>query len=438
VTLYSAMAGEKNAISSLQNVLATPTFYCATTLTTNFGLGCATVSGYTNGVNAVKVLQTAKVPLWFGGMFHIPAFNIAASATASMAGGPNEPWNIAIILDTTSSMTSQDPNGLQCSGTQESCALLGVQSMLNLMYPCPAGDTCTTAGLTPVDSVSLFVFPPVLTSQAKDYYACPSTIPTSIEPYTFQNVTTGTLSNGLLNLPVTYTYQVVPTPLGTTGHTIAAFAYDYKSTEMATSLNSGSQTVIAAGAGTGNCTPGIQAKGGEGTYYAQAIYAAQAALVAEQANFPGSQNAMIILGDGDMNASSGELVAQTGTMNGSGSNHTYTYPSLLGQCGQAILAAQAVATAPNGNNKAGTRVYTVGYGAKTSGTCTTDASYSAYKGVQACTALSDMASSTGYFFSDNGNGCSSPNQLNFTKLTQIFQAIARTLTTARLIPNGTT
>jgi hypothetical protein len=241
-----------------------------------------------------------------------------------------------------------------------------------------------------------------------------------------------------LNLPVTYTYQVVPTPLGTTGHTIAAFAYDYKSTEMATSLNSGSQTVIAAGAGTGNCTPGIQAKGGEGTYYAQAIYAAQAALVAEQANFPGSQNAMIILGDGDMNASSGELVAQTGTMNGSGSNHTYTYPSLLGQCGQAILAAQAVATAPNGNNKAGTRVYTVGYGAKTSGTCTTDASYSAYKGVQACTALSDMASSTGYFFSDNGNGCSSPNQLNFTKLTQIFQAIARTLTTARLIPNGTT
>jgi hypothetical protein len=440
VTLYSAMAGEKNAVSSMQNVVATPTFYCATTLTTNFGLGCATVSGYTNGVNAVKVVQTATVPLWFGGMFHVPAFNIGATATASMAGGPNEPWNIAIILDTTSSMTASDPNGLQCSGTQESCALLGVQAMLNLMYPCPAGDTCTTAGLTPVDSVSLFVFPPVLTSQAKDYYACPSTIPTTIEPYTFQNVTTGTLSNGLLNLPVTYTYQVVPTPLGTTGNTVAAFAYDYKLTEMATSLNTGSQTVKAAGAGATGCTPGIQAKGGEGTYYAQAIYAAQTALVAEQASFPGSQNAMIILGDGDMNASSSELKAQTGTMNGTGSGsnkNSYAYPSVLGQCGQAILAAEAVATAPNGNGKAGTRVYTVGYGAQNSG-CSTDTTYSAYKGVTPCTTLSDMASSPGYFFSDDGNGCKSTNQLNFTKLTQMFQAIARTLTTARLIPNGTT
>ena len=432
VIAYSAQTGQKSATPNLTNVVITPTYQCLATLISNMGLGCATSTGtQTGSFNVIKVTQTAKVPLWFGGMFHVPAFNIGATATAAMAGGQNTPWNIAIVIDATSSMTSSD-KGLQCSGTRETCALLGVQTLLKLMYPCAAGATCTSGG-TPVDSVSLFVFPSVLTSQAKDYYTCPTTVPT-IEPYTFQNVTTGTVSNGLLNLPVTYTYQVAPTPLGTTGNTIARFAQDYKSTDASTTLNAASQIVIAAGGKTG-CN-GIQGKGGEGTYYAQAIYAAQAALIAQQVANPGSQNALIILGDGDMSASasSGEMKAQTGTLNGTGSGsnkNSYTYPSALGQCGQAILAAQAATSA-------GTRVYTVGYGAATSGTCSTDANYSAYKGVQACTALGDMASSPGYFFSDKGNGCISPNQQNFTQLTQIFQAISRNLTTPRLVPNGTT
>src|ERR1035437_7926591 len=493
VIAYSAQTGQKSATPNLTNVVITPTYQCLATLISNMGLGCATSTGTQTGrFNVIKVTQTAKVPLWFGGMFHVPAFNIGATATAAMAGGQNTPWNIAIVIDATSSMTSSD-KGLQCSGTRETCALLGVQTLLKLMYPCAAGATCTSGG-TPVDSVSLFVFPSVLTSQAKDYYTCPTTVPTiepytfqnvttgtvsngllnppvtyrseehtselqsrqylhsfptrrssdlyytcpptvpTIEPYTFHNVTTGTVSNGLLNPPVTYTYQVAPTPLGTTGNTIARFAQDYKSTDASTTLNAASQIVIAAAGKTG-CN-GIQGKGGEGTYYAQAIYAAQAALIAQQVANPGSQNALIILGDGDMSASasSGEMKAQTGTLNGTGSGsnkNSYTYPSALGQCGQAILAAQAATSA-------GTRVYTVGYGAATSGTCSTDANYSAYKGVQACTALGDMASSPGYFFSDKGNGCISPNQQNFTQLTQIFQAISRNLTTPRLVPNGTT
>ncbi|MGA3161698.1 MAG: pilus assembly protein TadG-related protein [Terracidiphilus sp.] len=437
VTAYSAMAGEKSANPSLTDVTVTPTFKCLTSLTTNLGLGCATATGTPSGnYNAVQVTQTAQVALSFGAIFHIPAFNISATATASMSGGQNTPWNVAIILDATSSMTSND-SGLQCTGTQESCALQGVQAMLQLMYPCASGQTCTGTSITPVDTVSLFVFPPVLTSQAKDYYTCPTTIPT-IEPYEFQNVTTGTVSNGLLNLPVTSTYQVVPTPLGTTGNTIATFAHDYKLTDTSASLNAGSQSVIAAG-GKSGCT-GLQAKGGEGTYYAQAIYAAQAALVAQQAANPGSQNAMIILGDGDMQASSG-LKSDSGTLNGTGSGSnksSYAYPSALGQCGQAIIAAQSAAVTPNANGAKGTRVYTVGYGAKTSGTCSTDATYSAYKGVQACTTLQDIASSPGYFYSDDANGCKSPNQMNFTQLKQIFQAISRDLTTPRLVPNSTT
>jgi hypothetical protein len=49
-----------------------------------------------------------------------------------------------------------------------------------------------------------------------------------------------------------------------------------------------------------------------------------------------------------------------------------------------------------------------------------------------------MASSAANFYSDNGNGCSSTNQTNFTQLTAIFKAIAQGLTVPRLVPNGTT
>lgn len=250
INLYSAMPGEKNAITSLTNVaVQPPTFYCASSLTSNYGLGCAAVSGYANGVNAVTVKQTALVPLWFGGLFHIPSFDISATSTASMSGGQNTPWNVAVVLDATASMSTAD-GGLNCTGTRESCALQGIQALLKLMYPCQAGETCTNStGVTPVDSVSIFVFPPVETSQAKDYYGgtsltCPTTIPT-IEEYEFQNVST---SSPNFNLPVTSTYQVVPTPLGTTGNTIATFAYNYKTSDTSGStLNAGSQTVVAAG-----------------------------------------------------------------------------------------------------------------------------------------------------------------------------------------------
>jgi hypothetical protein len=111
-----------------------------------------------------------------------------------------------------------------------------------------------------------------------------------------------------------------------------------------------------------------------------------------------------------------------------------------------VQAAQTVATSPNGNGLAGTVVYTVGYGSETSG-CTTDSKYSGSltagwsswgPGDSPCQALAAMASSAANFYSDNGNGCSSTNQTNFTQLTAIFKAIAQGLTVPRLVPNGTT
>jgi hypothetical protein len=443
VTSYSSATGDKNASPLLTNVTATPTFLCLSSLE-KMGVGCAVASGSTSGnFNAVRVVQTAKVPLWFGGMFGLSNYNITTVSTASMAGGSNTPWNIAIIIDTTSSMTSAD-SGAQCSGTQESCALQGVQDLLLALSPCALNTTCS--GNPAVDSVSLFVFPPVETSQVSDYYNCPnSSIPT-IEPYTFPSNTGTGLTEAI---PSTSTYQVVPAAS-------AAFSHDYRTSDAATTLNPSSQLAEAVG-GQSGCT-GIQAKGGEGTYYAQVIYAAQAALVAQQTANKGSQNAMIILGDGDMNASSGLKVSSGGgTLNGTGSGsnkNSYTYPSALGQCGQAVQAAKDAATSTTYNNSGSfTRVYTIGYGALTSGGCTTDTTYSAtistgggswQSGDQPCAALAAMASAPGYFYSDDASGknegCKAtvPSNQNLTKLTQIFQAVAANLTTPRLVPNGTT
>jgi hypothetical protein len=261
-----------------------------------------------------------------------------------------------------------------------------------------------------------------------------------------------------LLLPSADTYQVIP------------FAGNYRVSDSS-SLNTNANIVTAVN-GKSGCS-GIAAIGGQGTYYAQVIYAAQAALVAQQAAYPGSQNAMIILGDGDEDASALNantsaggsstsdgtgLVVTSGTtlLNGTGNSTTnpagyrsYAYPSALGQCGQSVEAANNAATNVSYNNTGSfTRVYTVGYGIA-SGGCASDRTYSKTlttggaswsPGGSACQSMKAMASAAGYFYSDEKTGgtCPSPNELNFTQLKQIFQAIAGTLSGAHLVPNSTT
>ncbi len=447
VTKYSVETGDLNATNFLTNASVSQNYYCSTTVSGSLNVGCqAPPSGEgscTTGstCNALAVTQTAQVPLWFGGLIGLHTMNLSATATASMRGGTNQPWNIAIIEDTTASMKDED-GGDQCDGEQITCALDGIQALLQDLYPCALGQTCTSSTAY-VDSVSLFVFPAVTTATQSDDYVCPTSDPT-IVAYTFPDPPTNTI------LPSGDTYQVI------------TWSNNYKTSDAATSLNQSSDIVIAAGdSGKSNCS-GIQAPGGEGTYYAQVVYAAQAALVAEQAANPGSKNALIILSDGNATAcasnantsagacnSKSELVASEGTLNGTGSSSTnpsgyesYAYPSALGECGQAVLAAQAAANA-------GTQVYTIGYGAETSGGCASDATYSATvttnggkwaPGDQPCAALAAMASNVENFYSDDGDGCkaSSPTNANITKLTAIFTAITDNMTAPRLIPNGTT
>ena len=453
VTAYSSQTGGLNANPLLTNVQATPTFLCLTTVTTSLNVPCSTSTGASGGYNALSVTQTAKVNLWFGGVFGIHNMTLSAKATAAMRGGNNTPWNIAIVMDTTNSMGQSD-GGTQCSGTKESCALEGLRYLLQDLYPCALSETCTSSGSASVDSVSLFVFPAVTSNTADDDYTCSNgkMSDPSIVAYTIPNTSpaysSGTAPASNLTLPAGDTYQAI------------VFGNDYKTTDTASSLNTGSDIVVAAG-GKSGCA-GLATPGGEGTYYAQAIFAAQASLASQQAANPGSQNAMIILSDGDATScasnayttggacnSKGQIVATVGTLNGTGTktsnpNHYNdpTYPSALGECGQAVLAAQYAAGA-------GTTVYTIGYGAETSGGCTTDKTYSATvttnggswaPGDQPCAAIQAMASAEVNFYSDDGAGCeaAAPSNQAITSLTAIFRAITDNLTTPRMIPNGTT
>ncbi len=445
VTQFSSQTGELNANAMLTNDVATPAFLCLSTVSTSLDVPCQTSTGGTGGYNSMSVTQSATVPLWFGGLIGMKQMNLSYTAEAAMAGGQNAPWNIAVIVDTTSSMNDSD-SGDQCTGTQITCAKLGVQALLNDLYPCGLGQDCTSTP-TYVDSVSLFVFPAVTGTTAPDDSTCPTSgneANPTIVAYTFPDPPSNT------TLPTADTYQVT------------SFANNYKANDSATSLNQAAPIVIAAGdSGKSNC-PGISAPGGEGTYYAQVIYAAQTALLSQQSSHPGSQNAIILLSDGDAtacasnaNTSAGacntksELVASEGMLNGTGTHtsnpngyQSFAYPSALGMCGQAVLAAQAAATA-------GTTVYTIGYGAETSGGCASDHTYSVSVGTnggswsagdQPCQALAAMASSAVNFYSDDGQGCqaTAPSNQNLTKLTAIFRAIVDNMSSPRLIPSGTT
>jgi Flp pilus assembly protein TadG len=438
VNKYSSGTGDLNATPMLQNAVATPAFLCLNTVSNSLGVPCQTVNGGVGGYNSLSVTQTATVPLWFGGLLGMKKMNVRYTATAAMAGGQKAPWNIAIILDATPSMAYMD-NGLQCNGTQLSCAKGGIQALLNDLYPCGLGQTCASS-TTYVDSVSLFVFPAVTSGTVYKDSTCSAGDPTPVS-YTFPDPPSNT------TLPSADTYQVV------------TWSNDYRTSDTAPSLNASSHIVIAAGGG--GCT-GLSTRF-EWTYYPQVINAAQSALVTEQAANPGSQNAIIILGDGDLNACASNantaagacntspmsLVATQGTLNGTGTATTnpagyrsYAYPSALGECGQAVLAAQAAASV-------GTTVYTIGYGALTTGSCNTDHTYSASvttnggtwgPGKQACDALAAMASAAVNFYSDDGAGCEAtePTNQNITKLTAIFRAITNNLSSPRMIPNGTT
>jgi hypothetical protein len=444
--LYSGVSNNKNAYPNLPGVqmASPPTVLCLSSV----GLSCLDSTGdvvSSGGANAIQVTQTVSVPMTFLALVGAQPITLTATATATMKGASRAPYNVAVVIDSTSSMSSNDSDSVNtaCTGhSKEYCATLGVAYLLGQtgLDPCGWGQTCGGSQSSAVDEVSLFTFPAVSTATvSKDYSSPCSGSPTS-EPYPLPALPasgasapfTTTLSDTVGTSTVPVTYQVV------------GFSDNYRTSDGSSTLNTGSQLVAATGNlvensnGTATYTQGcMQVTGMEGTYYPAAIYSAAEWLLDNQNTrgstngLPTTQNALIILGDGD---APGDATNQKfGSTVGTGT----TYPSSKNQCQQAVAAAQWA-------QSEGITIYSVAYDASTSG-CSTDVSpynnpcYTmqqlARLGSSANSVQTTAASSL--FFTSNSSCEPKSGGNQVMSLNSIFTAIANNLSLARLVPNNT-
>ena len=315
--------------------------------------------------------------------------------------------NVAILIDTTTAMNGVD---MTCHVTNLECVLAAARTLLANLVPCkPITPSCSgDKGIPsdPVDMVTVFTFPNVTVDSELHNYDCSSINPT-VSQYVFPSP--GALSYAPLPSAMRpdrlVTYQVVP------------FSNDYLEPGPDHALNPDSNLVRALG-GKPGCPP-MKAPGGMGTFYAGAIYAAQASLAAERAVRPGSLNVMIFVNDGFANSSRAQMDSTPG-----GATNLGVYPSWLNECSQGIAAAKS-ATA------AGTRVYSVAYRAITH-PCVTEIS-APVDSLTTCSTMAGIASSDQYFYSavtsapQVGDCLSGDRSHNNPDLNAIFRQIAQSI-----------
>jgi Flp pilus assembly protein TadG len=421
---FSANTGAANAQHSFTSSMMLPGYPKFECLNSIKSMGVACIAP--NNANAIQVIEQATIPTFFSEVFGIGQMTLTATSTAAVVGARAAPMNIAVVIDTTASMATVDSN---CGNTRLNCALNGVQILLGGLSPCsPAAGTCTVSNgvaAGALDQVSVFTFPNVTVGTVANDYNCSGSNPT-IVPYV---------------LPTFNAATYAPAGAGTGTYQVTSFLSDYRTSDTASSLNSTSNLAMTVGAGikNGRNCAGMSDPGGDGTYYAGAIYAAQSALMGQftaegGANaVPVPQNIMIILSDGEANASAAKMnSASNAAWNNSGN-----YPSAIDQCQQAVAAA-------NYAKSKGTTVYAIGYGSESSG-CTTDSTNATgvnQANITPCQVMSEMASGPSYFYSDyNQSGSSSTctsTGTSVTSLNDIFTAITNDLLLVRLIPNSTT
>lgn len=383
-TAYSSSgAGSLNSYTQVTASMAPgyPVLKCLKSI----GVSC---SGPDNA-NAIEVSQQAVVPTFFARLFGLGSWNISATSLASSRGGTVQPVDVEIILDTTYSMNTVDPNCGTAGATRESCALAGVRTLLAGLDPCSATlASCGTATggnvPNPVDRVGLMVFPGLNASQAQYEYDCSNSPVPSIAKYSGSPA-----------------YQIVP------------LSSDYRSSDAAGALNASSNLVLATRGGGASCAEGLQAVGGVGTFYADAITQAQSLLAAS--GRPTARKVIILLSDGAANA----VAANVPVL------------EALNQCHEAVTAAQAA-------TNAGTWVYSISYGSSTATSpsdCTTDVPV-----ISSCSTMQQIASdSTKYFSDTSGGDAACTSQANpISQLSQIFSYIGTDASTARLLPLDTT
>lgn len=444
---FSAIAGGYNTAGDLTGVSIAPgypKFACVTGITQAQCMSTTNASGATVSANAIQVSEQVYIPTFFARIFGISRMPISAIASAAIVGARNQPTNIAVILDTTASMKTVDTNCTVNGSSAEriACAENGVQILLQDLSPCNTALGCGTVtngvAQNALDSVAIFTFPNVQANEVNDDYNCSGTNP-SIPVYSFPTI--GATTYAVSSTSTNADYQITP------------FLSNYKSTDSGTSLSTGTDLPMVVGAGvnsSGHSCPGMGAPGGDGTYYAGVIYAAQAALTAQANSEVAADsnatpiNMMIILTDGEANASSSKMASKTvsGTTvsynnawpSGGGATSSITnYPSALDQCQQAVAAA-------NYAKAQGTLIYAIAYGSESSG-CTTDTT-GPQPSITPCQVMSEMASpntaKTVYFYSDYNQSGSSSTCLSpgaaVANIAGIFGAISNDLLTVRLIP----
>ncbi len=471
-TYSSNVSTDNNYVSvNLSGVSTQVTGYCSASVT-SWGIDCQSV-GATN-VNAVTVTQSVTIPTYFISVLGIDSVTLTSVASAAWRGAARNPYNVAIIVDTTASMQDADGDASNCgSASRIACSMQGVNTLLEYLSPCsPTYSTCPTvsaawpsANITqPIDEVALYTFPALVSNtnntNAENDADCGAQMisPTSTTGSGKSEKATGTIS--LYNYPGT---SSTPTPDPV--YQIVGFSSDYSSSDTThSSLISGSYLVKATGGGSnttctynnssnGGVRGGIQDVGGASTYYAGVIYQAQNDLYDQYAsrlynNTTQTQNVMIALTDGDAEASATDLgyYNQTTFATTNNTNSNGSYPSYKSECHQAITAALAATngtyptTEVDSEAVPDTVVYGVAYGAESSG-CSTDS------GLEPCDTIREMSSSYNWspstdqtFFSDyNSSGSTSScisNSHPSTSINSIFQQIALTLSSARLIPVG--
>ena len=510
---YSAGSNDKNAYTGVTLTTNTVTPLCLNTVASWSKSTCSSGSS----PNAMRVTQGATIPTFFAGVLGWTSFSPTVVSTAAVQGSTPLPYNVAILVDSTLSMSAQDGSTYCPSETQEQCALAGVQALLG-----SGGNG--SYGLAPsVDNVALFTFPNVATgsnagvvsSGSNGTWQCTTNMPSSYQTTTYegggstgyyysllQAKYSGSVWSGTNDTPypgvawgLPYSFPPVPSgssasytpPSGTLGPTyeVVGFSNDYRTSDGASTLNTNSNLVKATGFSS-SCG-GLQPSnydGNYGTYYAGAMYAAQAALIAEQAA-NGYPNVMIILGDGNNNGPSdsqspdnqspsvGQNTTEITSTYKSTSQLTYTpnsaaytypsnyltasntsgnYPSSVGTCGQAVTAANYLKT----YSPRSTMIYTVAYGSPTVSSsrnldCQYDVGAGSYPNITPCQTMQYMAtggvkgesSPSNYFYSDytvnGGDPSCTANSANnsVTSLVDIFHSIASSLTRVRLLPNNT-
>ena len=449
---FSASPGNLNAYRNLNTPLA------LTNVKTTVVPGCVTVAGLPEcgdaiAANAVQVTQTTTIPTFFikalavFGVKSAKSITLQAVSTAVMRGAQRGPYDVAIVLDTTESMTSSD-GGTNCNSTKIKCAEQGAEILLAEFSPClPGESTCGAATngnvSNAVDEVSLFTFPAQQantqagTDEAYDTNSstscsggrgsnpdCPDVIPypdsTKLGTLTNPPATGSNAYNTLLN-----EYQVVPLTSNYRSNDASYASGSYPKNPLTVDSSGGSASdpsiVNAVGGNSyfgGTGETGMLAEGGESTFFAGALFTAQQYLAATVRT--ASTNVIVLLSDGDANG--GTMSAPSSQLNSNG-----TYPSAIDQCQQAISVASAA-------KAANTKIYVVGYGVANGG-CETDGGK-----LSACSTLRQIASSDATFFVDGSSvkcaGATSVTVNNQTNtLGAIFSAIAGDLTLPRLVPN---